>query len=51
MKPSKPSKPTKKDIAWQQQIEKHVKTEKVKLENPSGKEQFFKLLNKPFKKK
>jgi len=51
MKSSKPEKPTNKDSDWQQKIEKRLKLEKVTIDNPSGKEQFFKLLSKPFKKK
>jgi len=51
MKYNNPAKLTKNDIAWQQKIEKRVKSEKVIIDNPSGKEQFFKLLSKPFKKK
>lgn len=51
MKSNNPAKPSKKDKAWQQNIEKRLKAEKVTLDIPSGKEQFFKLLSKPFKKK
>lgn len=51
MKSNKPIKPRRKDIAWQQKIEKRVEVEKLQLNNPKGKEQFFKILSKPFKKK
>lgn len=33
-------KPTKKDKAWQERVEKQVKAEKLKLGHPKGKERF-----------
>jgi hypothetical protein len=44
------SKPTRKDKAWQEKIEKKVKAEKVKLDNPKGKERFEKAINNALKK-
>lgn len=44
------SKPTRKDKDWQQKIEKKVKAEKVKLDNPKGKERFEKAIKNSLKK-
>ncbi|HEY4964436.1 MAG TPA: hypothetical protein VIH90_07135 [Candidatus Saccharimonadales bacterium] len=43
-------KPTRKDKAWQQKIEKKIKAEKVVLDNPKGKERFEKTIKNAFKK-
>jgi hypothetical protein len=51
MESKKPSKPSKKDIAWQDKVEKQIKAEKLKLNNPKGKERFAHALNSVFKKK
>ena len=51
MKSKKPVKPTSKDKAWKQKIEKQVELEKVKLGHPQGKERFDQTLKNAIKKK
>ncbi len=47
----KPRKPTKKDKAWQQKIEKRVNNEKIVLDHSQGKERFDRVLKNAQKKK
>lgn len=47
----KSKKPTKKDKALQQKIEKKVEAEKVKLDHPRGKERFDEVIQRVKKKK
>jgi len=51
MKSKKPKKPSSKDKAWQQRIEKQVEAEKVKLDHPQGKERFDQALKNTRNKK
>lgn len=51
MKPKKLSKPTKKDKVWQEKVEKQLKTEKVVLDHPQGKERFTEIVKRTVKKK
>ncbi|MFO0886662.1 MAG: hypothetical protein U0413_00320 [Candidatus Saccharimonadales bacterium] len=54
MKPKKTSKQSSKDEAWQKKVVKQVKTEKVELGDPNGKERFDRVIqraNKLFRKK
>lgn len=44
-------KPTLKDKKLQQKIEKKVKAEKIKLDNPKGKESFEIIIKNAFKNK
>lgn len=50
MNSKKSSKPTKRDRDWQKKIEKRVKTERVELDHPKGKERFEKIIKRIFKK-
>lgn len=51
MKSKKLLKPTKKDLARQEKIEKKIKNEEVKLNHPKGKERFVQTLQNVSKKK
>ena len=51
MKSSKSTKPSKKDIAWQEKVNKQIKAEKVELGHPKGKERFKETLKRSLKKK
>jgi len=51
MKSKNTSKPSKKDKAWQRKIETRVKTEKVELDHPKGKERFERVIRNSLKKK
>jgi hypothetical protein len=44
-------KSTKKDKAWQERIEKQVKVEKLKIDNPNGKEGFERAIKRVLKKR
>jgi hypothetical protein len=51
MSKSKLPKPKKKDLDWQKSIIKNTEKEKVKLDNPKGKEHFEQLVRKIGQKK
>jgi len=51
MNSKKISKPTKKDKEWQEKVEKQLKTEKVILDHPQGKERFEEVIKRASKKK
>ncbi len=51
MKPKTISKPTEKDKAWLEKVEKQLKTEKVILDHAQGKERFEEIVRRTVKKK
>lgn len=51
MKPKKTSKPTKKDKEWQKKVVERLKSEKIDLSHPQGKERFEKVVKRTVKKK
>ena len=50
MRSKKLSKPNKQNKAWQQKIEKRIKSEKVELDHPQGKERFEQAMHHAVKK-
>jgi hypothetical protein len=51
MKSKKSTKVSKQDESWQKKVEERVKSEKVLLDHPVGKEQFDHVIKKALKKK
>lgn len=51
MESNKSTKPSKKNIVWQEEIRKQIKAEKVELGHPKGKERFKETLKNSLKKK
>lgn len=51
MKPKKIPKTTKKDKAWQEEVEKQLKVEKVVLGHPQGKRRFEEVVKRVLKSK
>jgi len=51
MKSKKSSKPTKRDKDWQKKVEERIKTEKIDLDHPKGKERFENFFRKLKEKK
>lgn len=51
MKPKKAPKATAEDKAWQKKVEEKLKSEKMELNHPKGKERFEKIVKRASKKK